>query len=588
MIVNSYKKPKKIYFSVYYTKGCFYSKRNNYNGYNRYKNYYNYYKLQNYKKNNHYELCNKRKETYRRASLLKRNSRESKLEIEKKNMEIKEKKKEMNKKKCIIKILKRPTEIMKNEETLKKICNKEKEDNKENKEKKKKNKKTKTEKTVSLKKSKEGFKFSSTQELFNLLLKDVKENSIEEIISDKGIEEKEIENQKEYTKKGNKNIKVNNKKISISTELEEVEQKSDNIKDNHEIKRKTGENHFTNMEDKNFIEYVNNNNDNINNNNSEENTTKKFYISLIKGANKNYEDNSLMLNDKNNKNNCLNNIDIENNSNKIIKIMKHSEKNYHSKIYESVLKPASSKTLFSFSSPNLLNHESKVELCKNNSLKNEETKKLKKEEDANLFVIPLYMRSPKPEQIPIPIYLSEDGDKNLSKEEICLNDKEKNDKNRSNNDNNVKENINNTYKDKIANSYNMKTKNYAKNLKEFLNINMYKDNSLNTPKNIAEKKKKKTYLNRNFVTFNLEHNAKLNHDSMNFNIGNMKKNNKLYNGNSYIKTSNYNGYNQNKNGKNFKVDKFFYNKKYKVKTNLNDNQKNKNLHFLKDVKIAVY
>ncbi|CRG93214.1 conserved Plasmodium protein, unknown function [Plasmodium gallinaceum] len=587
MIVNNYKKPKRVCFSVYYNKGFFYGKRYNYNGYNRYKNYYNYYKLQNYKKNNHYELYNKRKETFRKTGLLKGNFKKSKLEIENKNIETQEKKKGMNKKKCIIKILKRPTEIMKNEETINNVCDEKKEENKETKEKKKKNKKTKTEKSTSVKKSKEGFKFSSTQELFNLLLKDVKENSIEEIISsNKEIEDKEIENQREYTNKRNKNIKIDNtKKANIINELKVIEEKN-NIKDNYEIKKDIRENNFTSDNEKFFLEYINNENDN--NNNNEENTTKNFYISVIKNINKRYENDSLLLNDKSNKNNFPNNINLENNSNKSVKMIKNSEKNYYNKIHDNYLKPVPSKSLYSLSYPNLLNHTSKEELCKNNSLKYEETKKSKKEEDANLFVIPLYMRSPKPEQIPIPIYLSEDGDKNASKEEINLKDKEKNDKNKSNIDINVRENISNVYKDKITNTYNGKTRNCTRNLKEIPYVNMNKENSLNIPKNITEKKKKKTYLNRNFVTFNLEQKSKLNYDSMNFNMGNMKKNNQLYNSHSYMKTSGYNGYNQNKNGKNFKVDKFFYNKKYKVKTNFNDNQKNKNFHFLKDVKIAVY
>ncbi|SPJ08808.1 conserved Plasmodium protein, unknown function [Plasmodium sp. DRC-Itaito] len=301
------------------------------------------------------------------------------------------------------------------------------------------------------------------------------------------------------------------------------------------------------------------------------------------------------------------------------------------------------------SHPSVTNYNSKTDVSNN------KTANIKKEEEAGQFVIPLYMRSPKPEQIPIPLYFSEGENIIMPTEDVSVDEKnlmkvavnnEMNDNNimdyangtifNNNNMNNMvtmnplsscSYNLNDTnnnllndpmnnhvrmFKEKLANAQYVKTKNYTRNLKEYLFMNLPKDkNALN-----YSKKKKKTFLNRNYVTFNVEvnnHNKLMgvNHDvvksadrnnmkSVNGSIYNNNNNNSssinnnISNGmNSFhtMKASYYNGCNLNKGGRYFKVDKYFYSRKYKVRTHFGDNNghhKYRHFQFLKDMKIAVY
>ncbi|SOV21153.1 conserved Plasmodium protein, unknown function [Plasmodium sp. DRC-Itaito] len=344
------------------------------------------------------------------------------------------------------------------------------------------------------------------------------------------------------------------------------------------------------------------------------------------------------------------------------------------------------------SPPNVINYNSKADVSNNNKTIN-----IKKEEEAGQFVIPLYMRSPKPEQIPIPLYFSEGENMILPKEDLSLDEKKLmkvavnnemndnmmgysngticNNNNMNNiNMNNINMNNNNMnninmnnmnnnsmnnmvtmnplssfsynlndtnnnllndplnnhvrmFKEKLANAQYVKTKNYTRNLKEYLYMNMPKDKN---PLNYS-KKKKKTFLNRNYVTFNAEVNNHgkmmgVNHDMAksadrnnmksvngsiyNNNMNNMNNVNNVNNVNNInhsssnnnnisngmhsfhmMKASYYNGCNLNKGGRYFKVDKYFYSRKYKVRTHYGDNNghhKYRHFQFLKDIKIAVY
>ncbi|SOV84358.1 conserved Plasmodium protein, unknown function [Plasmodium sp.] len=274
------------------------------------------------------------------------------------------------------------------------------------------------------------------------------------------------------------------------------------------------------------------------------------------------------------------------------------------------------------------------------------------------------MRSPKPEQIPIPpLYFSEGENIIMPKEDVSGDEKKLmkvavnnemndnmmgyangtmfNNNNMNNmvtmnplnscsynlndtNNNLLNEPLNNhvrMFKEKLANAQYVKTKNYTRNLKEYLYMNMPKDKN---PLNYS-KKKKKTFLNRNYVTFNVEvnnHNKLMgvnhemlkstdrnnmksvngsiyNNNNMNNNINNNINNNNNSNNNisngmhsfHTMKASYYNGCNLNKGGRYFKVDKYFYSRKYKVRTHFGDNtghHKYKHFQFLKDIKIAVY
>ncbi|SBT75025.1 conserved Plasmodium protein, unknown function [Plasmodium malariae] len=780
-MVNAYKRPKKVTIGgMYYSKEYFSRRRNYYYGYNKYKNYSYYYKLQNYKKMNNYEE-QEEKEKEKNYKDLNNNlpkgvgRRKHKMQNEMGMAEVKGKKRGYSrKKKCIIKILKRPTDGMTNEERAQKLVGtngrsgsnitKEKNQNKKEEEitensidkdsndverkdvkKEKKSKKQKLETSLTkIKKSKEVFKFTSTQELFNLLLKDVKDSAEEETVgknkknnkSSSGsdshnkiisngpsMEHNEIKNKKESAKKMEKKKSKSNciKKTSIikieakgegkEQEDERKKNKKNILKIHADVMRKNEVDIFTQRSDHILKECVNsysrgscsssnnkrsgsinsggssknnissnssssNNNNNNNNsfvdwknNLSEISMVDKFYNARIKGSNNNSgyyynscEDNCILLKSKNNSSNnsskYYNTKNVENGTiseKKLMKVMKNVDGNNkyctNKKAVEvagvggvgalvggkdsNYLKFSSSKYACSSTNANLLlSHSQKLELLKNNSLKNEELKKLKKEEEEGFFAIPLYMRSPKPEQIPIPVYLSEDVMNNAGSKEIEIFSNGRDDQVEGGNKNIINDNgINNnsfgnsasgnsvgimktigesfsnnkTYKDKTTarnssnnNNSNGNTpivkasKNYTKNVNDFKNMHSLSISQWIDAKKNLEKKKKKTFLNRNYnnvMLFNMEPNkSKQNHDPLN--IGSMKTN-KLYNNNnvhsSYMtKTSNYNGCNLHKYVKNSKVEKYFYNKKYKVKTYFKENHRNKNFYPLKDVKIAAY
>ncbi|SBT32378.1 conserved Plasmodium protein, unknown function [Plasmodium ovale wallikeri] len=686
MMVNAYRKSKKMSIGMYYSKDYLSRRRNDCYTYNKYKGYNYYYKLHNHgkmvgsevqdgqkgrekekgeergdgKRNVEKEEGHNKKIVYVKNGD-NNNRRMSKGCKEKENVETKEKKKELEKKKCIIKILKRPTVVAKNETNISKSVGdgntnngntnveKEKHNNFMNGELKKDVEDAKKEKSgkkkaaskilTKEKKNKDGFKFTSTQELFNLLLKDVKEDNTASNEEETLLTRSDMV---DSTKKRSNQSKteLNNKVVRMKTETKNDEEEGEKKNKKKKI-TKEGVDNKRRYDGNNAIGscMIGEKDDSVKKaNGSGEGQQGGAVIDKVIALRGKAAMTSSSSGNGGGK--CYTQKKVENdsvvNGKKILKLLKGMESNKCYATKKAVgggennyVKFSSSNYPSSVANSSLPKHASKVDLCKSSSLKNGDLKKIKKEEEEGLFVIPLYMRSPKPEQIPIPVYLSEDVLKRVENVEGGESASGSNGREEKNGGSFPETNVNvfldrenagtigggggggggmapveispsKMHKDKATMSQIGKAKNYGKIVRDAVNLNQVnngkeKEIGLNFAKRNAEKKKKKTYLNKKYqhISFNLEHNnLKLNYDVLD--LGNVKSSNKKgYNVHStspYGKTSNYNyGCNLHKSGKNFKVDKYFYNRKYKVKTAyLSDGQRSKNFYLLKNVKIAAY
>ncbi|EUD66914.1 hypothetical protein C922_02498 [Plasmodium inui San Antonio 1] len=743
-MVDVYKKPKNMSIGMYYSKDYIDKRRNNnYYGYSHNYRGYNYYNmLHNYRRGIHYEAQRgvateehreKQKEEVPVSGPAKDVSdsgktegkkRKAEKETEKDEVGSRDKKKETSTKKCIIKILKRPTEAVRTEEGKGKTPvqgekdpmeeSEQKEAQKEQQKKKKKEKVKENEPegakdcveqsgrkkkegegtTSKAKKVKDGFKFTSTQELFNLLLKDVKNNSLDEEEQQgqkqeqppqqqmaKQAEKKkaatttadpakgpsegtkmesENENAMKITKKSIPNL-VKKGTTSAAGGKDTQPDRNDNVAQqlNHEeekitkeseqrksikIKAKEG-NSSSDVPKSDKIIEAEEKFPNVDSKNSAAQTTKAT------GASEHLKESVIALKGKkgiasgsNKYNNQMNIGSNISKGRKIIKINKNVENGRYSYTGSRkdltggangfggaaghYVKYATSRYPNFTSRCSLLSHASKMDLCKHNSMGNRLTNSLsggmgsgqrnddsrkagKKEEEEGFFAIPIYMRSPKPEQIPIPVYLSEVTDqvgpqegvqeRVLEVREVLTQEVDiKED---------IKEDIKMDVKAAIealpeapsetTNVHGMKSKSkgQSQNGKGTPNGNAHNKDSQNGPnftkKNVEKKKKNKTFLNKNYMSFNQEQ-IHANRHSYDFvNTGGNVKSNKVYNmhslHSSYVKGANYNGCNVHGSGKNIKMEKYFHHKRYKVKAYSSDNnQRSKNLNPLKEVKIAVY
>ncbi|SBS82992.1 conserved Plasmodium protein, unknown function [Plasmodium ovale curtisi] len=686
MMVNAYKESKKMSIGMYYSKDYFSRRWNDCYTYNKYKGYNYYYKLHNHGKMVGSEVQDGQKgrekekgeerdgkrnvekeEGHNKKIVYVKNNgdnsrRMSKGCKEKENVEAKEKKTELDKKKCIIKILKRPTVVAKNETNVSKpvgggntnngSTNVEKEkhnsfmngelkkDVEDAKKEKSGKKKAASKFLTKEKKNKDGFKFTSTQELFNLLLKDVKEDNTASNEEETLLTRSDM---MDSTKKRSNQSKteLNNKVVRMKTETKNDEEEGEKKNKKKKI-TKEGVDSRRKYDGNNAIGIcmIGEKDDGVkkaNGNGEGRQGAETDKVIALRGSR------APMVSSNSGNNGggkCYTQKKAENNSvvngKKILKLLKGMESNKCYATKKAVgggennyVKFSSSNYPSSVSNSSLPKHVSKVDLCKSSSLKNGDLKKIKKEEEEGLFVIPLYMRSPKPEQIPIPVYLSEDvlkrvenveggesaSGSNGREEKLGGSFPETNVHVFLDRDNSVgmiggegegsggmapvENSPSKMHKDKATMSQIGKAKNYGKIVRDTVNLNLVnsskeKEIGLNFAKRNAEKKKKKTYLSKKYqhISFNLEHNnLKLNYDVLD--LGNVKSSNRGYNVHStspYGKTSNYNyGCNLHKSGKNFKVDKYFYNRKYKLKTAyLSDGQRSKNFYLLKNVKIAAY
>ncbi|KJP89074.1 hypothetical protein AK88_01160 [Plasmodium fragile] len=698
-MVDLYKKPKNISIGMYYTKDYIGRRRSNnyYYGYShKYGGYYNYYnKLHNHKKGYYYESqqgeTHKEKLKEENGDIVpvsdppkdangsdKTESKNRKAEKEtEKDDEVagRDKKKETSRKKCVIKILKRPTEAVSKEEGKRKSLmggekgsleetqkkkKKEKEKTKENgsedakecveqksKKKKKEREGTSTRKS---KKVKDGFKFTSTQELFNLLLKDVKNNSPDEEEEEDDYDEDEMAKQAGEKKGATSAAGLKDTHPGRNDHVaEQNNYGEDKITNKNEqqgksiiIKGKEG-NHSSDvpkMSDK-IIEAKDKGTNECRKNSAAQMTK----ATEGGGVSANGKESIITLKGKkgvtggSNKYNYQINIGSNiSRGRKIKKIIKNFEngKYYYTGSRKDLaagaangfggagyyLKYATSKYPNFTTSCSFLSHSSKMGLCKHKSLnsrlvnnlsggaggggamgagqRNEEGRRSgKKEEEEGFFAVPIYMRSPKPEQIPIPVYLSEVNDQAGVRVAAIEATPETADAKA-----NIKESVNVDGKETAdaANVQSRKTKSkgQSQNVKTAPNGNVHniKDsqNVANfTKKNVEKKKNKnKSFVSKNYMAFNQEQNHSNKHGYDFVNTGNVK-NSKVYNvhalHSSYVKAANYNnGCNVHGTGKNLRMEKYFHNKKYyKVKAYLSDNNhRSKNLNPLKEVKIAVY
>ncbi|SCM02931.1 conserved Plasmodium protein, unknown function [Plasmodium chabaudi chabaudi] len=646
MAIDTYKKSKKLSLGTNYNKDTFNRRRGNSYGYNRYRNY-NYYKLPNYQKTQNYEMTpetndrdvnepkkvNNVIDTNLQCNTSNNNNSMRKAKIGKsegnKIEENIEETKDANKKMNVVKILKRPAENVQDgiePKSLKllgktnlntKIGEIERNDDNNNTEgtdEKKKEKKCKknlaNSKNLSKINDKDIFNFTSTQELFNLLLQNVKETDDDNQTNAQQIASLNAEimnKEKELAMKKSKKNKLHNTKIATTNVVE-----TKNSKDSMDAKKKSDLSGQTP----------------INNNTTLEGQTDGTGV-MEKRVTFQLADDLPIKEEK------TMDIGIIENINKINGMMGNAYSKMSSAKYPS----------YAMNSQ-LLTNIPKEELCKTLSLKHESFNKAKKEDDESLFVIPLYMRSPKPEQIPIPSIFSADGSSiatdiyngsdgfpsncvssldNINGYFIGNNSiefpmtsqqsseayystpsligfnnsifsKASTEKSNSKVINVTKTSSNSNTKSEISNSNKLKTKKYGKNLKSSIpNENASTLTGIaNNENSLNASKKNKTYLNKKYnVTSSLDQNKlRLKYDTLN--IGNVKPrklhNNEYY---AYIKTSNYtNGsHAYNKTSKNFKVDKHFNNRKYNFKsTYFNDPtaQRNKNLNSFKNVKIEAY
>ncbi|KEG00762.1 conserved Plasmodium protein, unknown function [Plasmodium vinckei vinckei] len=643
MPIDTYKKSKKLSLGTHYNKDNFSRRRGNTYGYNRYRNY-NYYKLPNYQKTSNYEMAPEMNDRDRDANESKKVSnvidtnlqsntsnntnsmRKAKIGKNEENIE------EANKKINVVKILKRPAENVQDgiEPKSLKLLGKtnlnikpnEVEENNDNNnsevaDEKKKEKKCKkniaNSKSLSkIKDNKDIFNFTSTQELFNLLLQNVKEtdddtqsNNAQQIAS---INTEIMDKEKELAMKKSKKNKLHNTKIATTNIVE-----TKNNKDSIDAKKKNDLGGLTQINNNAILEGQADGTGVI---------EKRVTFQLI---------DDLPLKEEKGMD-----IGMVDNINKINGMMGN--------VYS---KTTSAKYPSYAMNSHLLNNIPKEELCKTLSLKHESFKKGKKEDDESLFVIPLYMRSPKPEQIPIPSLFSADGSSiatdmyngsdgfpsncvssldningyliGSNSIEFPMNNqqnpeayystpsligfnnsifsKTSTEKNNSKVINVTKNGSNSNIKSEVSNSNKLQTKKYGKSLKS--SIANEKTSTLmgvaNNVNSLNASKKNKTYLNKKYnITSSLDQNKlRLKYDTLN--IGNVKPR-KLHNNEhyAYIKTSNYmNGtHAYNKTSRNFKVDKHFNNRKYNFKTAtyFNDTaaQRNKNLNSFKNVKIEAY
>ncbi|ANQ06811.1 Uncharacterized protein PCOAH_00012200 [Plasmodium coatneyi] len=705
-MVDLYKKPKNMSIGMYYGKDYMGRRRNyNYYGYSNKYGGYNYYnKLYNYRKGNYYEAQQGEKQQEEEVPVsdppkeanctdkTEGKKRKAEKETEKDEVGSRDKKKETSRKKCIIKILKRPTEGMSNEEGKGKIPvegekgakeeaekkellkeeqkKKKKEKAKENEregakdcvEKKSKKKKDGERTTTKTKKVKDGFKFTSTQELFNLLLKDVKNDDEDDEMA------KQTEKKKDTTTNGdtakgpsegikmeseNENAKKITKRSIIPDLAKKGERSTSGVKDtqpgrNDEEERIDKENEqgksIKGMEG-NIIsdvpksDKINEAQEKCPNAAGRSGDAQTGKTTVTSG---NVKESAITLKGKKNMtsgcNKYNNQINVGSNisrGRKIKKIIKNVENGryYYTGSRKDLaiggfvaghyVKYATSKYPNFTTSCNFLSHSSKMELCKNNSLnsrmmsnlnggmgagqRNDESKRAgKKGEEESFFAVPIYMRSPKPEQIPIPAYLSEGVDEVVTQNRVpevqgsVQADVKAAIEAAAEVHPEVHPEVHTEVPPEAANVQGRKSpiKGQYQNVKGVATpngnaLNKDSQNALNfAKKNVEKKKKNKTFLNKNYMPYTQEQNYanKYNYDFMN--TGNVK-NNKVYNMHwlhpSHVKTTNYNGCNLHGNGKNLKMEKYFHNKRYKVKAYLSDNnQRSKNLNPLKEVKIAVY
>ncbi|SCO66004.1 conserved Plasmodium protein, unknown function [Plasmodium vivax] len=755
-MVDVYKKPKNMSIGMYYGKDYVGRRRNNnYYGYsNKYRGYNYYYKLHNYRKGNHYEaqqgeVAAQHKEEVpvgdpakeangpgkvegkeegkaegKAESKTEGKKRKAEKETEKDEVESRDKKKETGRKKCIIKILKRPIEAASNEEGKGKGAMEEAEQKEQQKEQQKKKKKEKAKENEregakdcveqkikkkkegegasgKAKKVKDGFKFTSTQELFNLLLKDVKNNSHDEEEEEKEEEmakpaekkgattsvdpakgpsegpkmESENENAKKITKRSKPDLSKKGATSAAGVKENQPARNDDPAQqNNHEeekaakesepgksIKGKEASNSGDAPKSDKITEAEEKCPNGASKNGGAAQSTKatgasghvKESASTVKakessnavkgkkglacGSNKYYYQMNLGSNISRGR--------------KIIKMMRNAENGkyyypgsrkdlaagadgYAGGVAGHYVKYATSKYPNFTTSCSLLNHATKMELCKHNSLnssllnnlsggmcagqRNEDCRRAgKKEEEEGFFAVPIYMRSPKPEQIPIPVYLSGGADQVPAQERAqevlgvqatgeAANEAVIEAVNEAVNEAGI-ETTNEATAEAPPQTANLqgrksKGKGQPKSAKGAPNGNAHNNresqNAQNfTKKNVEKKKKNKAFLNKNYMMpFNQEQQSHANKHSYDFlNAGNVKSSNKVYNVHSlhasYVKGANYNGCNLHGSGsgKNVKMEKYFHNKRYKVKAYLSDNnQRSKNLNPLKEVKIAVY
>ncbi|GAB65308.1 hypothetical protein PCYB_053260 [Plasmodium cynomolgi strain B] len=721
-MVDLYKKPKNMFVGMYYSKDHMGRRRNNnYYGYsNKYRGYNYYNKLHNYRKGNHYEAQQgvvaeqqreqqgeqqreqrgvvaeqqreKQKEEVPASDPAKEangsgktegKKRKAEKETEKDEVGSRDKKKETSRKKCIIKILKRPTEAVNNEEGKDKNPvggekrameeTEQKEPQKEQQKKKKKEKAKENERegakdcveqkskkkkegegiTSKAKKVKDGFKFTSTQELFNLLLKDVKNNSLDEEDDEeemakqakkkkgatksgdpaKGLSEgtkmeSENENAKKSTKRsipdlakkgatsamGVKDTQPGRNDDVAQQHNQEVEKIAKESEQGKSIKGKEGNNSSDVPKSDKIIE-AEEKCSNSASKNSAAQTTKTA------GANAHVKESAIALKGKkgtaSGSNKYNNHMSIGSNisrGRKIIKIIKNVENGryYYTGSRKNLaavvdgfggggaaghyVKYATSKYPNFTTSCSLLSQASNMELYKHNSLnsrlinslrggmgagqRNDDCRRAgKKEEEEGFFAVPIYMRSPKPEQIPIPVYLSEVADQMGAQEGAQEGTQERLREVREvpGVQTDVKAAIEAPPEAANVQGRKSKSKGQAQNAKGAPNGNAHNKDSQNA-QNFTKKNEQNNHANKHSYDF--------------MNTGNVKSN-KMYNmywmHSSYVKGANYNGSNLHGSGKNLKMEKYFHNKRYKVKAYLSDNnQKSKNLNPLKEVKIAVY
>ncbi|CAD2089372.1 conserved Plasmodium protein, unknown function [Plasmodium vinckei lentum] len=648
MAIDTYKKSKKLSLGTHYNKDNFSRRRGNSYGYNRYRNY-NYYKLSNYQKTQNYEMTSETNDRDTSESKKVNNVIDTNLQFNTSNNnnsmrktkigksegnkieENTEETKDANKKINVIKILKRPAENVQDgiEPKSLKLLGKtnlntkigeveENDDNNNNSEgtdERKKEKKSKknlaNSKNLSkIQDNKDIFNFTSTQELFNLLLQNVKETDDDNQSNAQQIASLNTEitdKEKELAMKKSKKNKLHNTKIATTNIVE-----TKNNKDLIDAKKKNDLSGLTQINNNTILEGQTDGTGAI---------EKRVTFQLV---------DDLPLKEEK-----AMDIGMIENLNKMNGMMRN--------VYS---KTSSAKYPSYAMNSHLLNNIPKEELCKTLSLRHESFKKGKKEDDESLFVIPLYMRSPKPEQIPIPSLFSADGSSiatdiyngsdgfpsncvssldningyliGSNSIEFPMNNqqspeayystpsligfnnsifsKTSTEKNNSKVTNVTKNGSNSNIKSEISNSNKLKTKKYGKSLKSSIaNENastlMGVANNVNS---LNASKKNKTYLNKKYnITSSLDQNKlRLKYDTLN--IGNVKPR-KLHNNEhyAYIKTSNYmNGsHAYNKTSRNFKVDKHFNNRKYNFKsTYFNDPtaQRNKNLNYFKNVKIEAY
>ncbi|CXI27069.1 conserved Plasmodium protein, unknown function [Plasmodium berghei] len=667
MAIDTYKKSKKLSLGMHYNKDNFNRRRGNSYGYNRYRSY-NYYKLPNYQKSQNREMksetndrdTNESKkvnsviDTNLQCNTSNNSNSMRKTKIGKsegnKNEETGEETKDENKKINVVKILKRPADNVHNDiehKSLKLVIknnlnnkigeleeneknnndngsNNGKNDNNEGIDEKKKEKKCKknlASKNLSKIKDKDIFNFTSTQELFNLLLQNVKENDDDNKNNAQQIASPNNENN--FAKQ--KNVEIMDKEKESATKKSK-KNKSHNIKiANTNITEPKNSKYQVDAKNKNDLNgQMQTNNNCILGGQADGNSAmeKRVTFQLV--------DDLSLATEK----------DIDVGSIDNINKMNGMMGNVYSKI-------SSAKYPSYVMNSHLLNNIPKEELCKTLSLKHESFKQLKKEDDESLFVIPLYMRSPKPEQIPIPSLFSANNSNlaadvyhgnegfpsncvssldNINEYLIGSNSIKFSMNNQENSEEyystptligfnnsifsktstekcnskvvNVPKNgsNNNNIKSEVSNSNKLKTKKYGKNFK-----NSITNESPNTLVGVANdetglnvSKKNKTYLNKKYISSNLDPNKlRLKYDTLN--IGNVKPrklhNNEYY---AYIKTTNYmnSSHAYNKTSKNFKFDKYFNNRKYNFKaTYVNDSaaaQRNKNFNSFKNVKIEAY